>query len=90
VLKKNITFFWRGGEGGGHTWVAVGVLNPEWRSHKMEVIVGVQTLCCGNYAWWKRGEGKPCPVFVLYPCICFTTEEKSQKNLSQSIQKVLI
>ena len=24
---------------GVHTWVAVGVLNPEWHSHKMEVTV---------------------------------------------------
>jgi len=53
MLKKNIIFFWRGC--GGHTWVAVGVLNPEWHSHKMEVIDGVQTLCCRNHAWWKRG-----------------------------------
>jgi len=26
-------------------WVAVGILNPEWHSQKMEVIDGVQTLC---------------------------------------------
>jgi hypothetical protein len=68
--------------GGKFDWFAVCVFSPDWRCHKLETC-----------EFWLGTKVKPSCLLgrgmqAVYPGICLTIEEKSQKNLSQGIRKV--
>jgi len=69
-------------------WLAVWVLSPDWRCRKLEVRDFCQALMWSHRAWGRGMRAVPW-LCIVYPGICLTTEEKSRKNLSQGIRKVL-
>jgi hypothetical protein len=71
-------------------WLAVWVLSPDWLCRKFQFAILTRRL--GEAATPEGGRGLravPRLSIILYPDICLTTEEKSRKNLSQGIRKVL-
>jgi len=69
-------------------WLAVCVLSPDWLSHKLEVCDFCQVLRWSRRTWGRGVRAVP-RLCIVHPGICLTTEEKSQKTLSQGIQRAL-
>jgi len=69
-------------------WLAVWVLSPDWLSRKLEVCD-----VCQARRWSRRALGRGAQavprLFVVYPGICLTTEEKSRKTVSQDHRRAL-
>ena len=69
-------------------WLAVWVLSSDWLSRKMEVCDVGQAHTWSRHAW-RRGVRAGPRLCIIYPGICFTTEEISRKNLGRDNRRAL-
>ena len=67
-------------------WLAVWVLSPGWLSRKLEVCDVCQAL---RWSRLRRGVRAVPGIWIVYPGICLTTEEKSRTNHSQGNGRAL-